>query len=97
MKLAHKYTVENKHYLKFSKILLQWWKLSSKINEMILSQYAYTDMNKSGNIQQQHKWKTIMISSIIWINEWLTSLDKVTLSPYVSQSNYIIELYELIH
>lgn len=64
---------------------------------MILSQYAYTDMNKSGYIQQQHKQKTIMISSIIWINEWLTSLDKVTLSPNVSQSNYIIELYELIH
>lgn len=32
---------------------------------MILSQYAYTDMNKSGYIQQQHKQKTIMISSII--------------------------------
>lgn len=52
MKLAHKYTVKNRHYLKFLKILLQGWRFSSKIIEMILSQYAYTDMNKSGYIQQ---------------------------------------------
>lgn len=46
MKIAHWYTFENKCDLKLLKLLLQGLRFSIKINEITLSQYAYTNMNK---------------------------------------------------